>query len=659
MTAAHLDGSSRCDMPTSLKRGAIAYLLVATLLSAVAFLLHLRAATLTGLHRTVHATSRLLEPPLMDGPAQDVTLDFVDAEPDLPARFYVLWRGFWFLPSARTVQLVAHADDRVTVWINGQRLLHWRLGTTAAHGTRRSVTLPAGFNSLAVEYEQLGGRHEIMLHGDGLKRYRLFRSPVSSVDTWLVSAAARTRAAAAVLWLTLLVLGCPLAVAAIVLEGRPPASVSDAVTATRSTLRELWRRVAAPYVSPWCRAPDWRTEGGRLETAARRALPFAFGVFLVSGVLDTVHRYRVRDGFAFGDWLINYQGGFVRRGLLGEVIYQLHLTLGGNPGLYVLLLQLALYSVFLVFSFLLLRRQNLVAYAPLILVPFTFMYHDEVGFRKEQVFLTFLALSVWLLHTRAVKGAFATFAVLLVLYPAAVLSHEMLLVFLPYLLATYALTGCWNRRQRTTWVIALSCLSAACFSAVLLYGRTAGFGVPRILESLSSAGYPVGGAIGSLNDSMSAAYTRVKEVYVWGNYANYLPAAALVAAGFFSVRERLRYIASNRICLSLVIASVVLSLPLFAFAHDWGRFIRTHAVALLLLSLGIANIPPGNRGRKSTTEGTPIAAAVRAVAWSVAVLIYASFWRLAPYGDVTVLVAEPYYVTSLRRSLELLAGMVN
>ena len=26
----------------------------------------------------------------------------------------------------------------------------------------------------------------------------------------------------------------------------------------------------------------------------------------------------------YSDWLINYQGGFVRRGLIGEIFYQLH-----------------------------------------------------------------------------------------------------------------------------------------------------------------------------------------------------------------------------------------------------------------------------------------------------------------------------------------------
>ena len=645
-------------MPTFLKRGALAYLLLTALLSTVAFTLQLRSATLTGLNRTVYASANLLDRPLLDGPAREVSLDFVDAEPDLPARFYVVWRGFWYLPNPRTVVLRAHADDRVTVWLNGQRVLHSRLGETAPEGGRRTLALRAGFHSLAVEYEQLGGGLGIMVHGDGLDAYRLFRRSVVPVDAWLASAAAWSAAAASVLWLTPLVLAGPAATAFVVLVGWPWMSARIAafirplrgpVTVTSS----VWGRLRKRFGAPWLQAPDWPAGG---LTSARRALPLVFAVFLVSGVLDTLHRYRTRDGFAFGDWLINYQGGFVRRGLLGEVAYQLHSSIGGNPGLHVLWLQLALYAAFLLFSFLLLRKQNLVAYAPLVLAPFMFMYHDEVGFRKEQIFLTFMACSVWLLHTRADGRAYAAFTLLLALYPAAVLSHEMLLLFLPYLLAAWALTERWNNGPRTTWIAVLVCFSAICFSAVLLFGRTAGFGMARILESLASAGYPVGGAIGTLNDSLTTAYAQVKEVFVRGNYVNYVPATLLVAIGFLSIRDRLRAIVSNRACLALVIVSVALSAPLFAFAHDWGRFIRAHAVAIFLLSLGVRTVPRRDPGRKAALSFMAVG---RAAAWSVAILIYVSFWRLPPYGDVSILVAEPYYVSSLRRSLALLAPMVD
>ena len=34
--------------------------------------------------------------------------------------------------------------------------------------------------------------------------------------------------------------------------------------------------------------------------------------------------YKFINGWTFNEWLINYQGGFVRRGLLGELIFNLN-----------------------------------------------------------------------------------------------------------------------------------------------------------------------------------------------------------------------------------------------------------------------------------------------------------------------------------------------
>ena len=36
------------------------------------------------------------------------------------------------------------------------------------------------------------------------------------------------------------------------------------------------------------------------------------------------------DAWEYGEWLINYQAGFVRRGLPGEIIYKFSLLIGDN-----------------------------------------------------------------------------------------------------------------------------------------------------------------------------------------------------------------------------------------------------------------------------------------------------------------------------------------
>ena len=48
-----------------------------------------------------------------------------------------------------------------------------------------------------------------------------------------------------------------------------------------------------------------------------------FVFFIISGgIMNTLsNKTYLNDSWTIGEWLINYQGGFVRRGFIGEIIY--------------------------------------------------------------------------------------------------------------------------------------------------------------------------------------------------------------------------------------------------------------------------------------------------------------------------------------------------
>ena len=47
-----------------------------------------------------------------------------------------------------------------------------------------------------------------------------------------------------------------------------------------------------------------------------------FLLIIIGGLLNTLsNKTYINDSWTIGEWLINYQGGFVRRGFLGEGIY--------------------------------------------------------------------------------------------------------------------------------------------------------------------------------------------------------------------------------------------------------------------------------------------------------------------------------------------------
>ena len=46
-------------------------------------------------------------------------------------------------------------------------------------------------------------------------------------------------------------------------------------------------------------------------------------VFLVSS-FKFYEIIQLKNGWQYSDWLINYQGGFTRRGLIGEILFKIH-----------------------------------------------------------------------------------------------------------------------------------------------------------------------------------------------------------------------------------------------------------------------------------------------------------------------------------------------
>ena len=53
---------------------------------------------------------------------------------------------------------------------------------------------------------------------------------------------------------------------------------------------------------------------------------FKFYLFLILifSILFLSQKFLYPTDWTTSEWLINYQGGFVRRGLIGELLYQIH-----------------------------------------------------------------------------------------------------------------------------------------------------------------------------------------------------------------------------------------------------------------------------------------------------------------------------------------------
>lgn len=203
-----------------LKHFAAGYALIAVTLSALLLVTGTRAAERTGMRLQVYSGPDFAGEPLVDRIARDVTLDFLEADPELPRRFFsARWRGFWYVPESGRYVLRGSGDDHLNVWVDGELRMSLDAPAEVRTGTRE-IELSAGAHELLVEYAQLGGGYNMRLewqsYGSRARRFAgpwLFREPPGPWDV---------RTASLAVWLQMLValIWCALLLVAVVLGAR-------------------------------------------------------------------------------------------------------------------------------------------------------------------------------------------------------------------------------------------------------------------------------------------------------------------------------------------------------------------------------------------------------------------------------------------------------
>ena len=330
-----------------------------------------------------------------------------------------------------------------------------------------------------------------------------------------------------------------------------------------------------------------------IEQLLRKSLPYFFIIVLITTVVGTLLGYLGHNSWKMGDWLINYQGGMVRRGFLGEIIYQLAQLTHINPGFYVIVFQCFFYSVFLFFSYALLKKQHsLLPYTLLIFSPFifTFQINDlQGGFRKEIIYFSILAYITWSASMKEYKSFEKIFYITLLFYPVVILTHEMLAIFLPYLLVVYLSVTTLNRKK-FFWISLLTLPSVVSFIASIYFYGTALQEV-EIFNSIARENYTIkGGAISWLDRDSSFGFEAVLKRIHDRHYLYYFfLVVGISLLAYIPVYKTLKVIVENRLSFLLVLVSIVGSSTLFVVAVDWGRFIYIHLVSIFFLSLTFAS----------------------------------------------------------------------
>jgi hypothetical protein len=364
-------------------------------------------------------------------------------------------------------------------------------------------------------------------------------------------------------------------------------------------------------------------------------LSFVAFITLCYGVLNVMDK----NEWVIGDWLINYRGGFVRRGLPGEIVLRAGHILHFSPIYIVLVLQVLTYVAMFYSVWRLLARTSWSAWVLVLLVsPATLAFQvldPLAGLRKEEILLGGLGMLLVFLLDRPPSAPWLC-VYLTALGISCVLSHEALIFFMPYLFAAVAIR--LDSVSRALKICAIPFLvTAACGYIVRRHigdAATARAICSSLGFVLTTGKLPpmCSGAIEYLTrDTASARIDAAAYARVYHSLPLY-PIVALLAiipyGMAFVALWRHRTLRRDLLVLaSIALVSIAASLPLFIYAEDWGRWIYIHLFCVFLLLLFIDY----RRQSNPATSGPPARPSANRflrVGAVALMLAYATCWDL-------------------------------
>ena len=155
--------------------------------------------------------------------------------------------------------------------------------------------------------------------------------------------------------------------------------------------------------------------------------------------LAAVHNSSVNNSMA--EWVINYQGGFTRRGFLGEIIFQISQFFEIQLRKTFLLLQILIYLAYFYFIYVFFKKINynyffsIAIFSPLFFI-FSLAELEALGRKDILMFLVFVVNFFIFFKFKNVNYNYIYF---ITTFPIVFLTHEIYIIYVVYFLAFFVM----------------------------------------------------------------------------------------------------------------------------------------------------------------------------------------------------------------------------
>jgi len=305
----------------------------------------------------------------------------------------------------------------------------------------------------------------------------------------------------------------------------------------------------------------------------------------------TFHLNEFPIKYTFTDWLINYEGGFVRRGLLGQIVFELSKLLNIQIKFLILIFQISIYLIyFLLFFLLLSKRETNFFWLLIIFSPISFLYPmaelEALGRKDIFVITSFLIFSI--INYRSFSSLLFSF---IFIFTLSCLIHEITFFYIfHYLFVFYVKNKIFINQKLNIKHYLVSFLSLG----VLLYLNLYLHNFVVIEDIVNSYNYE---NLTALSGSFSHISPTIDSVF-FKTFSN-INIVTIARYGFLILISTIPFIYFIKIksdyenkyfnFQNIFISNILLSIPLYLLIFDWGRVIYINYNFFIIIIIFIFN----------------------------------------------------------------------
>ena len=291
--------------------------------------------------------------------------------------------------------------------------------------------------------------------------------------------------------------------------------------------------------------------------------------------------------YVFTEWLINYEGGYVNRGFLGQVTFYISNIFKIDLKFIILFFQILIYTIYFIFFYLLFSKIKinffwiLIIFSPIL---FSYPLIELMVLGRKDTFVITIFLVFSMINYKSLKSLFFCF---IIFFTISTFIHEITIFYIfHYLLIIYLRT----KLNLIIKIKKIHLLVLIIFISFLLYLNLYLDNFVNVENIVNSYNYEIitvdSGAFSHLKPTLDTVLLGTLAHIKLINVAKYLLIILLNLIPFlyfikFKKIRDLKYLSTKNI----FIIYFILSIPVYGLVLDWGRVIYINYNFFIILLL--------------------------------------------------------------------------